>query len=172
MKLTRREMIQATAGGAAAMALRQESPALAPGGATLFHRRPIAVVDELSDMIIPTDRSGRRRAGAWRPTSMSLAESFDPSRRRAGGRPAGGRGSVARVPARRLWIDARARLAGSQRDGGRGVDPRRRPNISSRDQGLDIRAYYVQIGIHEDSSTRERLTRWGSSGVDRRAILT
>ena len=78
-KLTRREMLQATAAGAAAMSLPlgKGAPVQAK---KFFTPAEFAVVDELSDMIIPTDQQsgGARAAGVAAYIDARLAESFEP----------------------------------------------------------------------------------------------
>jgi hypothetical protein len=78
-KLTRREMLQATAAGAAAMALPVGKVPAVPA-AKFFTPAEFAVVDELSDMIIPTDQQsgGARAAGVAAYIDARLAESFEP----------------------------------------------------------------------------------------------
>src|SRR3989442_14610493 len=74
-------MTRPTAAGAAAMALplRNVAPAAAQP-AKFFTPAEFALVDELSDMIIPTDQQsgGARAAGVAAYIDARLAESFEP----------------------------------------------------------------------------------------------
>ena len=81
MTISRREMLQATAAGAAAMALPLVNVApTAPQTAKFFTPAEFALVDEMSDMIIPTDQQsgGARAAGVAGYIDARLAESFEP----------------------------------------------------------------------------------------------
>ena len=90
MKISRRKMIQATAAAAAAAAVPVTKlvPAAAPPP-KFFTPAEFAVVDEMSDMIIPTDQqsAGARAAGVALYIDGRLAEAFEkdqPERWRAG----------------------------------------------------------------------------------------
>ena len=81
-ELSRREMLQATAAAAAALSLPLvKVPLAGPQAAKKFFTpAEFAVVDELSDMIIPTDAKsgGARAAGVAAYIDARLAESFEP----------------------------------------------------------------------------------------------
>ena len=87
MTISRRDMIQATA---AAMALPALAKASSPSPQPLFFTpAEFALVDEMSDMIIPTDAQsgGARAAGCAAYIDARLAEAFEkdePQRWRAG----------------------------------------------------------------------------------------
>jgi len=166
MKLTRREMIQATAPGRRRWRAVRKSPPPAPGAPRFFTAAEFAVVDELSDMIIPTDQqSGGARARAWRPTSMLASPNrSSPSRRRAGGQ-ACRRSRICRAssPARRLW--SRRPSNGWRRSHGW---RRRSPTQDAGRtvlrviKGSTIRAYYTsKIGIHEDQQYKGNVYQMG-----------
>src|SRR5467141_4378512 len=81
MKISRRTMIQATAAGVAgAAALPLVKLPVALPKPRFFTPAEFALVDELSDMIIPTDQQsgGARAAGVATYIDARLAESFEP----------------------------------------------------------------------------------------------
>ena len=153
MTLTRREMLQqaaAAAAGAAAMALPAlKVPLPATGAPRFFTAAEFAVVDELSDMIIPTDQQsgGARAAGVAAYIDARLAESFEPgppAHWRAGlkavedlSRELHGKGFMESTPEQRLAV--LTRMAAT-------------PEAFFREiKGSTIRAYYTsKIGIHDD----------------------
>jgi len=148
MTLTRREMIQATAAGAAAMALPLGTvPTLQAG--KFFTPAEFAVVDELSEMIIPTDErsGGARAAGVAVYIDARLAESFEPeplARWRAGlkgvedlSRELHGKGFMESTPEQRLAV--LTQMAATPESFFREI------------KGATIRAYYTsKVGIHDD----------------------
>src|SRR6266567_6651453 len=114
MNISRRTMIQATA---AAMSLPALAKATSPSPKPQFFTpAEFAVVDELSDMIIPTDQqsAGARAAGVAAYIDGRLAESFEPEppqRWRAGiqavealSREMSGTTFMASTPAQRLAL--------------------------------------------------------------------
>jgi hypothetical protein len=90
MKISRRTMIQATAAGVAgAAALPLVKLPVSPPQPKFFTPAEFALVDEMSDMIIPTDQqsAGARAAGVAIFIDGRLAEAFEkdqPQRWRAG----------------------------------------------------------------------------------------
>jgi hypothetical protein len=164
-KLTRREMLQATAAGAAAMALPLgQVPPVQAG--KFFTPAEFAVVDELSDMIIPTDEQsgGARAAGVAAYIDARLAESFEkepPQRWRAGlkavedlSRELHGKAFMASSPEQRLAV--LTRMAATPESFFREI------------KGSTIRAYYTsKIGIHDDQQYKGNVYQTGEfAGFD------
>jgi hypothetical protein len=87
MKLSRREMLQAAAAAAVPALVRgaTSSPAPPTPPAHFFTPAELALVDELSDMIIPTDdrAPGARAAGVAAYIDARLAESLERERQTA-----------------------------------------------------------------------------------------
>ncbi len=174
-KLTRREMIQATAAGAAAaaaMALPLGKIAAAQTG-KFFTPAEFAVVDELSDMIIPTDeRSGGARAAAVAAyIDARLAESFEPeppARWRAGlkavedlSHELNGKAFMDSTPDQRLAVLTKMAAGES--------DPKTPAEQFFREiKGSTIRAYYTsKIGIHDDQQYKGNVYQTGEfAGFD------
>src|SRR4030088_2490272 len=84
MKISRRKMIQATAAAAGAIALPLSKsgvpvPPLRPVPPRFFTPAEFTLVDEMSDMIIPTDQQSRgaRAAGVALYIDGRLAEAFE-----------------------------------------------------------------------------------------------
>jgi len=167
-KLTRREMLQATAAGAAgaaAMALPLGKIATVQAG-KFFTPAEFAVVDELSDMIIPTDAQsgGARAAGVAAYIDARLAESFEPeppARWRAGlkavedlSRELHGKGFMESTPGQRLAV--LTRMAATPE------------SFFGEIKGSTIRAYYTsQVGIHDDQQYKGNVYQTGEfAGFD------
>ena len=179
MKLTRREMIQATAAGAAAAAATAGAlPAMpvqvpAQGAPRFFTPAEFAVVDELSDMIIPTDAQsgGARAAGVAAYIDARLAESFEkepPARWRAGlvavealSREMSGKTFMASTPEQRLAV--LTRMAAGEKE------PKTPAEQFFREiKGFTVRAYYTsKIGIHDDQQYKGNVYQPGEfAGFD------
>ena len=177
MKLTRREMIQATAAASAAAAAGA-LPAVPgpppPQGAPLFFTAAeFALVDEMSDMIIPTDAQsgGARAAGVAAYIDARLAESFEkepPARWRAGiqavealSREMSGKTFMASTPEQRLAV--LTRMAGG---GGEPKTPAQQ--FFGEIKGFTVRAYYTsKIGIHDDQQYKGNVYQPGEfAGFD------
>ena len=171
-KLTRREMIQATAAGAAAMALPLGKIVAAQTG-KFFTPAEFAVVDELSDMIIPTDQQsgGARAAGVAAYIDARLAESFEPeppARWRAGlkavedlSHELNGKGFMESTPEQRLAVLTKMAAAESA--------PKTPAEQFFREiKGQTIRAYYTsKIGIHDDQQYKGNVYQTGEfAGFD------
>jgi len=173
MKISRREMIQQTAAAAAALPLVKALPPLAPVPPKFFTPAEFALVDEMSDMIIPTDEqsAGARAAGVAAYIDGSLAEAFEkeqPLRWRAGikavetlSREMSGKTFMASTPEQRLALLTRIAAAES--------DPKTDaekffPEIKSS----TIRAYYTsKIGIHDDQQYKGNVIQPGEyAGYD------
>ncbi len=174
-KLTRREMIQATAAGAAgaaAMGLPLGKIVAAQTG-KFFTPAEFAVVDELSDMIIPTDQQsgGARAAGVAAYIDARLAESFEPeppARWRAGlkavedlSHELNGKAFMDSTPDQRLAVLTKMAAAES--------DPKTPAEKFFREiKGSTIRAYYTsKIGIHDDQQYKGNVYQTGEfAGFD------
>jgi hypothetical protein len=170
-KLTRREMLQATAAGAAAMSLPlgKGAPVQAK---KFFTPAEFAVVDELSDMIIPTDQQsgGARAAGVAAYIDARLAESFEPeppARWRAGlkavedlSRRLHGKGFMASSADQRLAV--LTRMAAES-------EPKTPAEQFFREiKGATIQAYYTsKVGIHDDQQYQGNVVQPGEfAGFD------
>jgi len=178
MTISRRDMIQATAAAAGALALPSSKsgapvPPLPPVPPTFFTPAEFAVVDELSDMIIPTDQqsAGARAAGVAAYIDGRLAESFEPEppqRWRAGiqavealSREMSGMTFMASTPAQRLALLTRIAAAES--------DPKTDAEKFFKEiKGGTIRAYYTsKIGIHDDQQYKGNVIQPGEyAGYD------
>jgi hypothetical protein len=169
MTLTRREMLQATAAaGAAALSLPLvKIPVPTIPTPLFFTPAEFAVVDELSDMIIPTDQQsgGARAAGVAVYIDARLAESFEPeqpARWRAGlqavedlSHALNGKGFLESTPEQRLGV--LTRMAANE------SDPKTPVEQFFRDiKGSTIRAYYTsKIGIHDDQQYKGNVYQTG-----------
>ena len=174
MKLTRREMIQATAAAAAASALPAVPAASQASGAPrFFTAAEFAVVDEMSDMIIPTDAQsgGARAAGVAAYIDARLAESFEkepPARWRAGlqavealSREMSGKTFMASTAEQRLAVLTRMAAGESE--------PKTPAERFFREiKGFTVRAYYTsKIGIHDDQQYKGNVYQTGEfAGFD------
>ena len=164
MKLTRREMIEATAAAAMAVPLIK-----LPQGAPrpkFFTPAEFALVDELSDMIIPTDQqsAGARAAGVAAYIDGRLAESFEPeppARWRAGlkavedlSRELHGKAFMESTPEQRLAV--LTRMAATPE------------SFFGEIKGSTIRAYYTsKVGIHDDQQYKGNVYQTGEfAGFD------
>ncbi len=174
MTISRREMIQATAAGAAAMALPL-GKGVPPAAQTakFFTPAEFALVDEMSDMIIPTDQqsAGARAAGVAAYIDGRLAESFEPEppqRWRAGiqavealSREMSGKAFMESAPEQRLALLTRIATAES--------DPKTDAEKFFREiKSSTIHAYYTsKIGIHDDQQYKGNVIQPGEyAGYD------
>jgi hypothetical protein len=174
MTLTRREMLQATALAGAAMSLPLVKVPL-PSSRTpqFFTPAEFALVDELSDMIIPTDpqSGGARAAGVAAYIDTRLAESFEPepkTRWRAGlkavealARELHGKAFLESTPEQRIAV--LTRMAANE------SDPKTPAEQFFREiKGSTIRAYYTsKIGIHDDQRYKGNVYQTGDyAGYD------
>jgi len=168
MSISRRDMIQATA---AAMALPafSKSPIPTPQP-RFFTPAEFALVDELSDMIIPTDAqsAGARAAGVAAYIDSRVAEAFEPSgqgereRWRAGlkavedlSRELHGKPFMDSTPAQRLAVLTRMAAAES--------DPKTpAERFFGQIKGATIGAYYTsKIGIQDDQRYKGNVYQTG-----------
>ncbi|HEY3219917.1 MAG TPA: gluconate 2-dehydrogenase subunit 3 family protein [Gemmatimonadales bacterium] len=177
MTISRREMLRRTAAAAAAASLplanvvpSPESRAPSP---KFFTPSEFAVVDELSDMIIPTDQQsgGARAAGVAVYIDGRLAEAFErdePQRWRAGiqavealSQEMHAKPFMGSTPAQRLALLTRIAAAES--------DPKTEPEKFFRQiKSATIRAYYTsKIGIHDDQQYKGNVIQPGDyAGYD------
>ncbi len=154
MKISRRKMIQATA---AAMSLPAFAKAPSPSPKPLFFTlAEFALVDEICDMIIPTDQQsgGARAAGVAIYIDGRLAEAFEqdePQRWRSG---------LKAVEALSQEMHAKTFM---------GSDPKTDAEKFFRQiKGATIRAYYTsKIGIHDDQQYKGNVIQPGEyAGYD------
>lgn len=171
MTLSRREMIQATAAALALPALPKSPP---PNPQPLFFTpAEYALVDELSDMIIPTDAQsgGARAAGVAAFIDAQLAESFEREPQtewRTGlkavedlSREMNGKAFMNSTPEQRLAVLTRMAAAES--------DPKTPAQKFFRQiKGATIRAYYSsKVGIHDDQQYKGNVYQTGEyAGYD------
>ena len=171
MTISRRDMIQATA---AAMALPALAKASSPSPQPLFFTpAEFALVDEMSDMIIPTDAQsgGARAAGVAAFIDARLAEAFEkdePLRWRAGikavealSQETHAKTFMASTPEQRLALLTRIAAAES--------DPKTdAEKFFGQIKGATIRAYYTsKIGIHDDQRYKGNVIQPGEyAGYD------
>jgi hypothetical protein len=177
MTISRREMIQATmagAAGAAAMSLPLVTVPLPSIRRPLFFTpAEFALVDELSDMIIPTDQQsgGARAAGVAIYIDARLAESFEPeppARWRAGLKAVEDLSSEMHGKAF-LESTAEQRLAVLTRMAANESDPKTPAEQFFREiKGSTIRAYYTsKVGIHDDQQYKGNVYQTGEyAGYD------
>jgi len=175
MTISRREMLHATAAGAAAMALPLKvapTPSATPPP-KFFTPAEFVLVDEMSDMIIPTDQQsgGARAAGVAGYIDARLAESFEPEppqRWRAGiqavealSREMSGKPFMDSTPEQRLALLTRIAAAES--------DPKTDAEKFFREiKSSTIHAYYTsKVGIHDDQQYKGNVIQPGEyAGYD------
>jgi hypothetical protein len=173
MKISRREMIQQTAAAAAALPLVSALPPLAPVPPKFFTPAEFALVDEMSDIIIPTDQqsAGARAAGVALFIDGRLAEAFEKDQGeqwRAGIKAVEalsaemhGKGFMASTPEQRLALVTRIAAAES--------DPKSDAEKFFREiKSGTVRAYYTsKIGIHDDQQYKGNVIQPGDyAGYD------
>ncbi|HXG98070.1 MAG TPA: gluconate 2-dehydrogenase subunit 3 family protein [Gemmatimonadales bacterium] len=177
MTISRREMIQQTAAAAAAASLPLANGVPNPKSQApkpkFFTSAEFAVVDEMSDMIIPTDQqsAGARAAGVAIFIDGRLAEAFEKDegqRWRAGiaaveavSREMHGKGFMASSAEQRLALLTRIAAAES--------DPKTdAEKFFKQIKGGTIRAYYTsKIGIHDDQQYKGNVIQPGEyAGYD------
>ena len=174
--VTRREMIKqaaAAAGAAAALPLVKALPPLAPVPPKFFTPAEFALVDELSDMIIPTDAqsAGARAAGVAAYIDGRFAEAFekdDSLKFRAGikavealSQQMNGKTFMASTPEQRLAL--LTRIAAAEADPKTDAE-----KFFKQIKGSTIRAYYTsKIGIHDDQKYKGNVIQPGEyAGYD------
>ena len=171
MTISRRDMIQATA---AAMALPALAKAPSPSPKPLFFTPgEFALVDEMSDMIIPTDAQsgGARAAGVAAYIDGRLAGAFEKDE------PQGWRAGIQAVEALSQEMHAKTfmgstpeqRLALLTRIAAAESDPKTDAEKFFRTiKSGTIRAYYTsKIGIHDDQRYKGNVIQPGEyAGYD------
>ncbi len=174
MTISRRDMIQATAAAMALPSLPALAKAPTPSPKPLFFTpAEFALVDEMSDMIIPADQqsAGARAAGVALYIDGRLAEAFEkdqPQRWRTGiaavealSREMHGKTFMALTPEQRLALLTRIAAAES--------DPKTdAEKFFGEIKGSTIRAYYTsKIGIHDDQQYKGNVIQPGDyAGYD------
>ena len=177
MTISRREMLQRTAAAAAAASLPLANLVPSPGSQApkpqFFTPAEFARVDEMSDMIIPTDQqsAGARAAGVAIYIDGRLAEAFEKDegqRWRAGiaavealSREMHRTTFMASTPEQRLALLTRIAAAES--------DPKTdAEKFFKQIKGGTIRAYYTsKIGIHDDQQYKGNVIQPGEyAGYD------
>jgi len=166
-------MIQQTAAAAAALPLVSALPPVAPVPPKFFTPAEFALVDEMSDIIIPTDQQsgGARAAGVALFIDGRLAEAFEKDqgeRWRAGIKAVEalstemhGKGFMASTPEQRLALVTHIAAAES--------DPKSDAEKFFREiKSGTVRAYYTsKIGIHDDQQYKGNVIQPGDyAGYD------
>ena len=175
MTISRRDMLQATAvAGAAALSLPLVKVPLPSYRKPLFFTpAEFAVVDEMSDMIIPTDQQsgGARAAGVAAYIDARLAESFEPEQPtafRAGlkaiedlSREMNGKAFMESTPEQRLAL--LTRIAANESDPKTPAE-----QFFKQIKGSTVRVYYSsKIGIHDDQQYKGNVYQTGDyAGYD------
>src|SRR6266566_3940229 len=169
--LTRRELLQAATAAMAVPLLKV--PAAQAAKPRFFTPAEFALVDEMSDMIIPTDAQsgGARAAGVAAFIDARLAEAFEkdePLRWRAGikavealSQETHAKTFMASTPEQRLALLTRIAAAAS--------DPKTdAEKFFGQIKGATIRAYYTsKIGIHDDQRYKGNVIQPGEyAGYD------
>ena len=169
MTISRRDMLKATAAAAMALPLSQcRAPTL-----RFFTPEEFALVDELSDMIIPTDAQsgGARAAGVAAFIDARFAEAFekeDPERFRSGlkaietlSQQMHGKTFMAATAEQRLALLTQIATAES--------DPKTdAEKFFKQIKGATIGAYYKsKVGIHDDQRYKGNVVQPGEyAGLD------
>jgi hypothetical protein len=172
MTISRRDLLKATAAAAMALPLAQ-CRAPSPASPKFFTADEFALVDELSDMIIPTDAqsAGARAAGVAAYLDGRFAEAFekdDPERFRAGikavealSQEMHGKAFMASSAEQRLALLTRIAAAES--------DPKTdAEKFFKQIKGATIQAYYSsKIGIQDDQKYKGNVVQTGEyAGFD------
>jgi hypothetical protein len=172
--LTRRELVQTLAGAALTLPLVRIPLAQPPLYQTrFFSPAEFALVDELSDMIIPTDEKsgGARAAGVAAYLDARMAESFEkepPQRWRAGlkavdalAREMSGKAFMDSSPEQRLAV--LTRMAAGESDAKTPAE-----QFFKEIKGATIGTYYTsKIGIHDDQGYKGNVYQTGEyAGLD------
>lgn len=172
MTISRRDMLKAAAAVVAVPAIVPSCGPRTPSP-KFFTAEEFALVDELSDMIIPTDAQsgGARAAGVAAYIDGQMAESFEkepPQRWREGlqavealSQELNGSGFIAATPAQRLAV--LTRMAAGESDPKTPVE-----RFFKEIKGATIGAYYTsRIGIHDDQRYKGNVIQPGEyAGLD------
>ena len=169
MTISRRDMLKATAAAAMALPLSQ---CRAPSP-KFFTPEEFALVDELSEMIIPTDAQsgGARAAGVAAYIDSRLAEAFEPDQGvkwrdglkavEALSQELNGKTFLASTPEQRLAV-LTSMAAGES-------DPKTpAEGFFKQVKGATIGAYYTsKVGIHDDQQYKGNVVQTGEyAGLD------
>ena len=176
MTISRRDVLKAAAAAAAATALPAVLPSCEPQAAKpkFFTAEEFALVDEMSDMIIPTDAqsAGARAAACAAFIDGSLAEAFEkdePQKWRTGIAAVealsremnGGKTFMQATPEQRLAL--LTRIAAAEKDPKTDAE-----KFFKQIKGGTINAYYSsKIGIHDDQHYKGNVIQPGDyAGYD------
>jgi hypothetical protein len=172
MTINRRDLLKATAAAVALPAVLGKCAA-GPAAPKFFTAAEFALVDELTDMIIPTDAQsgGARAAGVAAYIDSQMAEAFEPEggvRWRAGLKAVdalsaemNGKAFMASTPEQRLAVLTRMAAAES--------DPKTDAERFFKEiKGATIGAYYTsKVGIHDDQQYKGNVVQPGEyAGLD------
>jgi hypothetical protein len=172
MTINRRDMLKATAAAVALPAVLSKCAAGSPAP-KFFSAAEFALVDELTDMIIPTDAQsgGARAAGVAAYLDSRMAEAFEPAdgQRWKDGLKAvealstemNGKAFLESTPEQRLAVLTRMAAAES--------DPKTdAEKFFKQIKGATIGAYYTsKIGIHDDQQYKGNVVQPGEyAGLD------
>ena len=171
-ELTRREAIKLGAAVTVAVSIEGTSALAQPGARTFFTREELALVDELSEMIIPADEHspGARAAKVAAYIDARLAEAFDVADRTtwrdglklidALSRQAGGKAFLESTPAQRLAL-----LEGIAANEAKPQKPGERFFAELKSRVVD--AYYTsEIGIKQEMEYKGNTYQAEFAGVD------
>ena len=172
MTINRRDMLKATAAAAMALPLSQ-CRAPSPPSPKFFSAEEFALVDELTDMIIPTDAQsgGARAAGVAAYIDALMAEAFEPEQ---GVR---WRDGLKEVEVLSLELNRKAflastpeqRLAVLTKMAAGESDPKTPAEKFFKEiKGMTIRGYYSsKVGIHDDQQYKGNVVQTGEyAGFD------
>ena len=172
MTISRRDMLKATAAAAMALPLSQ-CRAPSPSSPKFFTAEEFALVDELTDMIIPTDAQsgGARAAGVAAYIDARMAEAFEPEqgvRWRDGlkavealSQELNGKTFLASTPEQRLAVLTKMAAGES--------DPKTPAEKFFKEiKGMTIGVYYTsKVGIHDDQQYKGNVVQTGEyAGLD------
>jgi glucoside 3-dehydrogenase (cytochrome c) hitch-hiker subunit len=170
--LSRREMLQATAAALSLPLIKVPTPS-GQAASKFFTPAEFAVVDELSDLIIPTDEKsgGARAAGVAAFIDARLAESFEPEPQvqwRTGlkavedlSHELNGKAFMESTPEQRLAVLTRMAAGES--------DPKTPAEKFFKEiKGSTVHAYYTsKVGIHDDQAYKGNVYQTGDyAGFD------
>lgn len=172
MTISRRDMLKASAAAALALPLSQ-CRAASPYGPKFFTAEEFALVDELSDMIIPTDAQsgGARAAGVAAYLDSRLAEAFEPDQGvkwrdglkavEALSQELNGKTFLASTPEQRLAV--LTKMAAGESDPKTPAE-----GFFKQVKAATIGAYYTsKVGIHDDQQYKGNVVQTGEyAGLD------
>jgi hypothetical protein len=179
MTINRRDMLKATAAAVALPAVLGKCAA-GPPAPKFFTAAEFALVDELSDMIIPTDAQSRgaRAAGVAAYLDSRMAEAFEPPPENGGPKETERwRAGLKAVEALSTEMNGKAfmestpeqRLAVLTRMAAAEADPKTdAEKFFKQIKGATVGAYYTsKIGIHDDQQYKGNVVQPGEyAGLD------